>query len=185
MAVENDQVAGNRRGRRPFHAWRERAKGNLGEEPGDHWFFGGRRFAAWRAAHGTGDMNPLVALFLSRGGGILPLLVLHFLAQEPRYGNDIMRELEQRTSGAWISNPGAIYPLLRRMEHRGLATGEWEDASKRTRRVYQLTDMGHQEYERILELMKPLFGEALVVIQSVYDTLYYERKDQGNSQPPA
>ena len=55
----------------------------------------------------------------------MPVLVLHFLSRSAAVEMSIMRELEQFTGGAWISNPGAIYPLLRWMEHRGLVTGEW------------------------------------------------------------
>ena len=28
---------------------------------------------------------------MSKGGGLLPLFVLHLLAEKPRFGNDIMR----------------------------------------------------------------------------------------------
>jgi PadR family transcriptional regulator, regulatory protein PadR len=162
------------RGHGHSHAgfWRDQVREDLGHEPGDHGIFGGRRFSAWWGPGGARRMNPLVALFLSRGGGLLPLLVLHFLSHSPRYGNDIMRGLEQLTSGAWVSNPGAIYPLLRWMEHRGLVTGEWEDPDKRTRRIYNLTESGRREYVRMHELMRPGFREALEVIQSVYGTLF-------------
>lgn len=156
------------------HVWRERVRESLGQEPRGHWFFGGRRFWAWWANHGPGQTNPLVGLMLSRGGGLLPLYVLHLVSQEPRYGNDIMRELEQRSKGTWVSNPGAIYPLLRLLEHRGLLRGEWEDPTKRTRRVYHLTDIGQQEYVRLKELMRPGLHQALEVLKSLYDALYSE-----------
>jgi PadR family transcriptional regulator, regulatory protein PadR len=170
MCSEDDDHRGH--GHNHAGSWRDRVQEDLGHEPGDHGVFGGRRFAAWWGPVGARRVNPLVALFLSRGGGLLPLLVLHFLSRSPRYGNDIMRELEQFTGGAWVSNPGAIYPLLRWMEHRGLVTGEWEDPDRRTRRIYTLTESGHREYARARELMKPGFREALGVIQSVYEALF-------------
>jgi len=127
---------------------------------------------AWREGHEQTSANPLVALVLSRGGGLLPLYVLHLLALSPRHGNDIMRELGQRSRGTWASNPGAIYPLLRFMERRGLLEGEWADSTKRTRRTYHLTEPGRQEYARLKELMQPGLLEALQVIQELYDALY-------------
>ena len=152
--------------------WGEHVRRCLGHEPREHWFFGGRRFMGWWEGHEPTSANPLVALVLSRGGGLLPLYVLHLLAQSPHYGNDIMRELVQRSRGTWASNPGAIYPLLRFMEASGLLEGEWKDSTKRTRRIYHLTEPGRQEYARLKELMKPGLREALHVMQELYDALY-------------
>jgi PadR family transcriptional regulator PadR len=156
-------------------AWGEHVRRCLGHEPRDHWFFGGRRFMTWWAGPAPTSANPLVALMLSRGGGLLPLYVLHLVALSPRYGNDIMRELGQRSRGTWASNPGAIYPLLRFMERRGLLEGEWADSTKRTRRIYHLTEPGRQEYARLKELMQPGLREALQVLQELYDVLYAPR----------
>ena len=121
---------------------------------------------------GPGRVNPLVGLMLSKGGGIFPLLVLHLLSKGPSYGNDIMREIQARSQGTWASNPGAMYPLLRVLERHGLLTGEWEDATKRTRRMYRLTDEGKQEYGYLKELMQPGLHEALEVMQALYEELY-------------
>lgn len=155
--------------------WRECVQERLGHELQGHWFFGGRRFMAWWTARGPEQVNPLVGLMLSKGGGLLPLYVLHLVAQGPRYGNDVMREIEQRSKGTWASNPGAVYPLLRFLEHRGLLRGEWEDPTKRTRRMYHLTDLGRQEYARLKELMRPGLRQALEVLRALYDALYAEK----------
>jgi PadR family transcriptional regulator PadR len=152
--------------------WRKRVREIIEQEPEKHWLFRGRRFAGWWA--GPGRINPLVGLVLSRGGGVLPLLVLHLLAQHPRYGNDIMREIQTRSRGTWASNPGAIYPLLRQLERQGLVSGEWEDEVKRTRRIYQLTDEGQREYAHLKELMQPELREAVEVMRRLLEELYAE-----------
>jgi PadR family transcriptional regulator PadR len=152
--------------------WHEHIREAFGRRPRDHWFFGGRRFLAWLAAGGPSYMNPFVGLVLSKGGGLLPLYVLHLLWRKPRFGNDIMRELEQRSNGTWASNPGAIYPLLRLLERNGLLRGQWEDADRRTRRIYHLTEQGRQEYLQLKEMMKPGLEEALGVLRELYDELY-------------
>jgi DNA-binding PadR family transcriptional regulator len=155
--------------------WRDHIHRAFGRRPKDHWFFGGRRFLAWLAAGGPAHMNPFVGLVLSKGGGLLPLYVLHLLAGKPRYGNDIMHELEERSGGTWSSNPGAVYPLLRSLERHGLLSGEWEDPDKRTRRVYRLTEQGQREYAELKQMMKPGLEEALGVLRTLYAELYAEQ----------
>ena len=163
-------------------AWREHVHQHLGMDPHDHWFFAGRRFLSWLAAGGPGHANPWVGLVLSKGGGLLPLLVLHLVSQGFLYGNDIMRELEERSRGTWASNPGAIYPLLRLLERQGLLRGEWENPSKRTRRMYRLTDQGREECVHLKDLMRPGLQEALGVMEALYDELYPE-SDMKNGEP--
>jgi PadR family transcriptional regulator PadR len=162
--------------------WSEHVRTAFGQRPRDHWFFGGRRFLAWLAAGGPASMNPFVGLVLSKGGGLLPLYVLHLLSTESRYGNDIMRELEQRSGGTWSSNPGAVYPLLRLLERHGLLRGEWEDPDKRTRRIYYLTDRGRREYTQLKELMRPGLQEALEVLRELYEELYSEPVEAGEER---
>ncbi len=152
--------------------WREHVREVMEQQPGQHWFFGARRFMGWWA--GPGRINPLVGLLLSKGGGVLPVLALHLLAQRPRYGNDLMREIQTRSKGTWASNPGAIYPLLRLLEHQGLVSGEWEDEIKRTRRVYRLTEEGAEEYAHLKELMKPGLREAVEVMRGLFEEIYAE-----------
>ncbi len=157
--------------RKEWHGrWREQWHKSFGKEWQDHWLFGGRRFRHWTA--GDEEANPFVAAILSRGGGLLALYVLHLLAERPRHGNDIMRQIEQRTVGSWTSNPGAIYPLLAAMEENALVHSRWEDPDKRTRRIYQLTDEGRQELERLRRVLRPKVMEAIEVLHVLYDDLY-------------
>lgn len=92
---------------------------------------------------------------------VFPLLVLHLVAQEPSYGNNLIAQIETLTAGAISVNPNTIYPLLREMEAQGLITGQWEHPQKRSRRFYDVTDAGREEYERLREAVKP-FLEAIV-----------------------
>lgn len=154
-------------------AWREYLHDYFGQPPEEHWFFGGRRFAAWRGGpFGPGAFNPLVGLMLSKSGGLLPLYVLHLLDERPRYGNDVMREIEERTQGQWASNPGAVYPLLGFMEMQGLVEGRWEKPRKRTRRFYRLTERGREELRRLKEVMRPGLQGVLTVLQNLVNDLY-------------
>lgn len=150
-------------------AWREAFAEFLGEAPEEHWMFGGRRFRPWLM--GEAGFNPFVAMALSKGGGLLPLYVLHLIAQEPRYGNALMTAIEERTGGAWGTNPGAIYPLLNDMEEHGLIEGDWEDPDRRTVRRYTITARGREELDRLKAVMRPRLQEALDVLSDVLDDL--------------
>jgi len=143
-------------------AWREFFHKSFGNWPEDHWIFGGRRFSPWH--QGMDSFNPFVASLLSKGGGLLPLYVLHLVAQKPRYGNEIMDLLAARTNGQWVSNPGAIYPLLTLLEREGFIAGEWEDPAKRTVRIYTLTPAGQEEFARIKTIISPKIEETVNVL---------------------
>ena len=153
--------------------WRRFFAEFLGVAPEKHWLFGNRRFKPWFSGAWCPPnlFNPFVATMLSKGGGLLSLYVLHLLAERPRFGNDIMREIEERTQGRWASNPGAIYPLLTALEERRLVEGVWEDPDKRTRRVYSLTPDGQQELERLKQVMRPKLEEAIRVLRGLCDDL--------------
>ncbi len=73
--------------------------------------------------------------------GILPLLVLHILAPEPRYGYDLIQRLKS-DSGIEITE-STMYPLLVRLHEEGLLTHRWvEQASGIPRKYYELTPAG-------------------------------------------
>ena len=54
---------------------------------------------------------------------VLPLLVLHLIAQGPSYGNQLMERIAGMTAGVLSVNPNTMYPLLRQLEARGLIAG--------------------------------------------------------------
>jgi PadR family transcriptional regulator, regulatory protein PadR len=155
-----------------MEAWREFFHKTFSTWPEEHWIFGGRRFSPWH--QGIDTFNPFVANLLSKGGGLLPLYVLHFVAQKPRYGNEIMDLLAQRTNGQLVANPGAIYPLLTLLEHEGFITGEWEDPDKRTIRVYSITASGLEEVSRIKTIVLPKIAETVQVLQNFLEDLQDE-----------
>lgn len=149
--------------------WRAFFHETFGAWPEDHWVFGGRRFSPWH--QGIDTFNPFVASLLSKGGGLLPLYVLHLIAQQPRYGNEIMDILEERTNGQWAPNPGAIYPLLALLEDEEFIEGQWEDPEKRTVRIYTITEKGREEVARIAMIVMPKLTETLDVLQALINDL--------------
>ncbi len=169
-------------GRDP-RAWRDAFEEFLGKAPEDHWMFGGRRFHPWQM--GEAIFNPFVAMALSKGGGLLPLYVLHLIAEQPRYGNALMSAIEARTGGAWGTNPGAIYPLLNDMEAQGLITGEWDDPARRTVRHYAITERGLDELDRLKAVMRPKLEEAINVLSDILSDLDSDDGEDTGTQTTA
>ena len=162
------------------HAWRQFFHNFTGAWPEEHWAFGGRRFSLWH--QGIDSFNPYVASLLSKGGGLLPLVVMHLLDQEPRYGNEIMELIAEHTQGQWVANPGAIYPLLTMLVEEGLVEGEWADPRKRTMRIYHLTAEGEEELDRLKAIVRPKLEEAIQVLQELAREL---NGDEDESPPSA
>jgi len=84
-----------------------------------------------------------------RRGGLLALLVLHYVARGRCYGNQLRDRIADLTGGALSVNPNTMYPLLRTLESRGLIAGAWEHPGRRTRRFYRITAAGRRERDRL------------------------------------
>ncbi len=73
---------------------------------------------------------------VGRGDVRTALLVL--LAEEPMHGYQMIRELGERSGGAWRPSPGSVYPTLQQLEDEGLVRVETTDG----RRIFHLTEAG-------------------------------------------
>ncbi len=113
-------------------------------------------------------------LFLGefRRRDIFPLLVLHFCAQEPSYGNHLIAQIEQLTAGVMSVNPNTIYPLLREMESNGMIKGEWEHPEKRSRRFYSITADGKKEYDQLKVTVRPFLDSLVQGVRLIVGELY-------------
>lgn len=105
--------------------------------------------------HGSGRVasDPLIGDV--RRAGLLPLLVLHYVARQPSYGNQLIERIAALTEGALAVNPNTMYPLLRALEARGMIAGEWEHPERRTRRFYRITPEGRREAARLAAELGP------------------------------
>ena len=75
--------------------------------------------------------------------GTLQLVVLGLLKERPMYGYEIVKTVNERTSGTLLWREAALYPALRRMERRGLVSGRWVSGPLgKRRRYYSLTKKG-------------------------------------------
>lgn len=75
--------------------------------------------------------------------GSAELLILSLVEFRPRHGYEISKLIEARSGGVLRFNVASFYPLLYRLENRGLIEGRWvEKSGQRRRRYYRLTAQG-------------------------------------------
>jgi PadR family transcriptional regulator, regulatory protein PadR len=79
--------------------------------------------------------------------GVLGPAVLALLAERPRFGLELVRDLA--AADGLLTSEGTVYPLLNRLRDNGLVTSEWRDEpGERPRRYYAITDAGGTYLER-------------------------------------
>lgn len=77
--------------------------------------------------------------------GSAELLVLSLIEARARHGYEIGKLIEQRSGGRLRFRIGSLYPILCRLEAKGLISGRWvEKAGERRRRYYKLTAEGRK-----------------------------------------
>src|SRR2546430_6543104 len=99
--------------------------------------------------------------------GDLRLIALALIAEQPRHGYDIIKQLEERTSGWYSPSPGIVYPTLTYLEEAGHLTSQADGAKK----LYTITDEGRSYLE-----------ENRAFVDAVLDRLAAIRKE--NRPPP-
>jgi DNA-binding PadR family transcriptional regulator len=116
-------------GHGPFHRWRGRGGGMGGRE--------GRVF----------------------DGGELKIVILALVAEKPRYGYEIIKELGERVGGDYSPSPGVVYPTLTMLEEMGYASASQDQAG---RKLYTLTPEGEKalaESKAQVDAIFERFGE--------------------------
>ncbi|HWL71071.1 MAG TPA: PadR family transcriptional regulator [Geminicoccus sp.] len=84
---------------------------------------------------GRGRLGALGRFFAH---GDLRLAILHLIAEKPRHGYEIIKDIEQRVGGAYSPSPGVIYPTLTLLEELGQVTVTAEGG----RKLHAITDQG-------------------------------------------
>ena len=77
--------------------------------------------------------------------GSAELLVLALLEPRPRHGYELGKLIELRSGGRLRFRIASLYPILCRLETRGLIAGRWvEQHGQRRKRYYRLTGQGRR-----------------------------------------
>ena len=93
--------------------------------------------------------------------GSAEFLVLAVLDGPQRHGYEIAQQIEARSEGRLKFQAATLYPLLYKLEKRGLVEGRWvEKAGQRRRRFYRLTAAGRAALGERRKIWRAFF-EAL------------------------
>ncbi|MBX0329181.1 PadR family transcriptional regulator [Oscillochloris sp. ZM17-4] len=70
--------------------------------------------------------------------GDIKFALLELLAEQPRHGYDLIKELESRYAGFYRPSPGTVYPTLQLLADEGHLTSEQAEG----KRIYTITESG-------------------------------------------
>ena len=113
--------------------------------------------------------------------GDLRLIVLALLAEGPRHGYEIIKALEEKSSGVYSPSPGVVYPTLTYLEEVGYATSAADGAKK----VYSITETGRKHLDENREIADlalsgiEKFGRKMAQARS-----WWESQRRGGSATP-
>ncbi len=101
--------------------------------------------------------------------GNVETLLLAILREGPSYGYEIIKTVNDRAAGLLRMGEGTAYPVLHRLEDRGLIASRWTTAeSGRRRKYYRLTPKGRrsladnaQQWAALVQLMGVILGADL------------------------
>ena len=117
-----------------------------------HGFGGGGRRGG-----GRGERGERRRMF---DGGELRLVLLKLIADEPRHGYDLIRQIEELTGGSYAPSPGVIYPTLTMLGDMGLIEAQQSDGAKK---LFAITDAGRAELEANSEIVEAAIARLTAV----------------------
>jgi len=89
-------------------------------------------------------------------GGEVRLAILSLLAEGPKHGYQLMKELKERSGGMYRASAGTVYPTLQMLEDEGLIQLEQQEG----RRAYKITEAGTAELNRDPEAVRKIWERA-------------------------
>ncbi|TFF84719.1 PadR family transcriptional regulator [Candidatus Thorarchaeota archaeon] len=97
--------------------------------------------------------------------GALSLAMLAIIQAGESYGYDIIKKLSEEEFESLQVEPSTTYPLLRRLEKRGMLEGRWSDASGKRRRLYYVTRDGRRILNRMVESWRSLNSQLKQLVE--------------------
>src|ERR1051326_4835749 len=88
--------------------------------------------------------------------GEVRLAILSLLSEGPKHGYQLMKEMKERSGGAYSASAGSVYPTLQQLEDEGLVEAEMQGG----RRVYKLTEEGRRELNKDPEGVRRIWERA-------------------------
>ena len=90
--------------------------------------------------------------------GVLDMLVLKLLSVEPKYGYQLISELQASSEGVFVLKEGTLYPVLYRLEEEKLVVSKWSEPEGKQvpRKYYAITEKGQQALAEIIEVWQQI-----------------------------
>ena len=96
--------------------------------------------------------------------GNIETMLLATLSEGSSYGYQIVEDLNHRAGGLLELGEGTVYPVLHRIERRGLIRGYWQVGDNgRKRKYYHLTPVG----KKALEENRRQWGDLVQIMRGV------------------
>lgn len=90
--------------------------------------------------------------------GSAEVAILSLLAEQPLYGFEIAKNIQDRTGGMLSFTLASLYPMLYELEKRGWIKGDWQvNDAGRDRRYYSLTTTGKKQLAPLRKEWKDFF----------------------------
>ena len=91
--------------------------------------------------------------------GDLRFVILALVAEKPRHGYDVMRDLEDRTGGAYRPSPGVVYPTFQLLEDEGfVAPAPSLTGDEGGRKAFAITEAGREALEQNRAAVDAIFA---------------------------
>lgn len=100
------------------------------------------------------------------GQGDLKFVILRLLAEKPRHGYEIIKELEERSGGTYSPSPGTVYPTLVMLEDMGFARATTEESGKK---IYAITEEGRAHLAAKGSAVDDMFERMARVVEGFFD----------------
>ena len=144
--------------------------------PRDDWGFGpgfpfggpGGWSGAWGRGYGRGGPGRGRRRSQMFESGEVKFVILRLLKEKPMHGYEVMKALEEKTSGCYSPSPGTVYPTLQLLEDEGYVQVQETDGKK----VYHITPEGEaflaenrdvieEIVDRVRETVRDVAGGAM------------------------
>ena len=80
--------------------------------------------------------------------GIYPILILKLLnGNSPMYGYQIEKNVRLLSHDQFSITQGSLYPILHKLEEKGLIKSFHKEVKNRTRKYYSITAKGSRDYD--------------------------------------
>jgi DNA-binding PadR family transcriptional regulator len=162
---EHYESRGEHRGGKWWGAGRHRRHGR----------FGGFGFGGRHGGSDFGDREDMMRARRMLAQGDLRLIALALIAEAPRHGYEIIKQLEEKTGDWYSPSPGIVYPTLTFLEEAGYVTAAAEGSKK----LYTITDEGKAYLESNREIVDVVLSRLSAIGERVK---HWRRRERGGRE---